>query len=171
MRRDSRALAWLLLAIWMAWVTALQSRLGESPAYRLPPPDLNLVFLVSMALCVRRADLLPLALVAALARVAFSLDPPQAVLFVTLGLGALGVGSRRALQLEGPVWRAALAAFGAVAAALWLGRARAARGIDAQDLDAVTALALAVSSGLAALVLGGALQRLPGLAPLVRSKR
>lgn len=171
MRRDNKVLAWLLLAIWMTWTTAVQSRLAESPAYRLPPPDLNLVFLVSMALVVRRADLLPLAFVAGSARLAFSLDPPQAVFFVTLALGAVGVGARRALQLEGPVWRAVLAGIGAVAAALWFARARAVRGIDAADLEPLAALALAVSSAVAALVLGGLLARLPGLAPLARSRR
>jgi len=161
----------LLLAIWMTWVTAIQSRLAESPAYRLPPPDLNLVFLVSMALVVRRKDLLPLALVAALARVAFSMDPPQALLFLTLAVGAVGVGSRRAMHLEGPLWRALLSGIGAVAAALWLDQVRRTRGIEVLPADALSALALAVSSALAALVLGGLLSRLPGLAALRRSRR
>jgi hypothetical protein len=164
-------LAWLLLAIWMTWLTAIQSRLGESPAYRLPPPDLNLVFLVSMALVVRRADLLPLAIIAALARIAFSLDPPQAVFFLTLSIGALGVGSRRAMHLEGPLWRAFLSGFGAVVAVLWFTEVRQARGIEVVEVDAAAALILAVSSALAALVLGGLLLRLPGLADLRRSER
>lgn len=171
MRSKSRTLAWLLLAIWMTWLTALQSRLGESPAYRLPPPDLNLVFLVSMALVVRRADLLPLAVIAALARIAFSLDPPQAVLFLTLGIGALGVGSRRAMHLEGPLWRAFLSGFGAVVAVLWFTQVRDLRGIEVVQVDAASAAILGVSSALAALVLGGLLLRLPGLAALQRSDR
>jgi hypothetical protein len=170
-RGKSRTLAWLLLAIWMTWLTAIQSRLGESPAYRLPPPDLNLVFLVSMALVVRRSDLLPLAVIAALARTAFSLDPPQAVLFLTLAVGALGVGSRRAMHLEGPLWRAFLSGFGAVVAVLWFSKVRDVRGMEVVDVDAVSALVLAVSSALAALVLGGLLLRLPGLAALRRSER
>jgi len=161
----------LLLAIWMTWVTAIQSRLAESPSYRFPPPDLNLVFLVSLALVVRRADLLPLALIAGLARTSFSLDPPQALLFLTLAIGTLAVASRRALHLEGPIWRALLSGFGAVFAALWLARVRSVRGVDALSTDVVAATVLAISSALSALVLGGLFLRLPGLKPLRRSKR
>ena len=166
-----RSLAWILALVWFVWLAGLQQGLAESERFARATPDLVTVLFVSLAGAVRRSDLALLALFAALARKTFSLDPPSAILAGSFALAALAWTLRAFVDIRSPLWRAALAAFGAAGIALWLEVVRAAR---ERAVDVAPDLGLAGhaawTSALAALALGGLLAFLPGLSPL-RSKR
>lgn len=167
----SRALAWLLVATWFALFCALQAAMAASPRFGLATPDLCVVLLVSLAGAVRRADLAWLALVAALARKSFSLDPPSAILALTLAIAGLAWLLRALFDLRNPLWRSGLAALCASGACVWLELVRSARDrAPAASAELAGLWPPAWTSALAALACGGLLAHLPGLAPL-RSKR
>ena len=163
----SRALAWLLAATWFALLCALQAEMAASPRFGAATPDLCIVLLVSLVGAVRRADLMLLALIAALARKGFSVDPPSALLALTLAIAGLAWVLRELVDLRNPLWRAGLAAFGAGAASVWLELVRATQDRAAGPPPELIGLWPAIgSSALAALACGGLFAHLPGLSPL-----
>lgn|GEM_PF-2953902 len=170
MKRPARLAAWAALVLWLAWVHALQERLGVQEVFALVPPDLGMVLFVALLGVMRKRDLFPLAVLAAITRKSFSIDPSLAILCGFLALAWVASLLRELVELESPPWRAALAAGGAAGLALWLEVVRYSRvGAALPPVD--TLLALAFTSGLAALALGGLATRLPGLSPLTRIPR
>lgn len=166
-----RTLAWMVALVWFVWLAGLQQEMAESERFARATPDLVTVLFVSLAGAVRRADLAWLALLAALARRSFSLDPPSAILAGCFALAALVWALRAFVDVRNPLWRAALAGLGAAGLAIWLELVRAARERGASlPPDFTLAGAAAWTSALAALALGGLFAFLPGLSPL-RSKR
>jgi len=164
-RRPARLAAWALLVLWFAWIHALQERLSVSEAFALATPDLGMVLFVGMLGAVKRDDVFLLAILAAIGRKSFSIDPSLAILCAFLGLAWLASLLRRMIELSSPLWRAGLTILGACGLALWLEVVRYARvGAALPQLESL--LPLAFTSGLAALALGGLATHLPGLSPL-----
>ncbi len=167
MRRTARnrLLAWGLLIVWFAWIHVLEERLLQSETLALATPDLAMVLFVGLLGAVDKRDVFPLAILAALARKSFSVDPGIAILSGFLALAWLAVLLRSMVELKSPLWRAALAAVGAMGLAFWLELVRFARtGGAPPQLEPL--LPLAFTSCLAALALGSFAIRLPGLTPL-----
>lgn len=164
-RSTSRFFAWVLLVVWFAWIHALQERMSVDETFALATPDLGMVFFVGLLGVVRKSDLFLVAVLAAIGRKSFSIDPSLAILCGFLGLAWLASLLREMVELSSPLWRGLLAAVGACGLHFWLEVVRFSRvGAGLPQLD--TLIALAFTSGLAALALGGFSIRLPGLTPL-----
>jgi len=109
----------------------------------------------------------------ALLRTAFSADPPLAILAGYLGFVGVCHFVRGALELDRPLVRAVIACLGAaLLARLWTAAQAnelASLGSPGVGAGLVSfAWTNALATGLAALLLGTALARLPGLRPLWR---
>ncbi len=167
MRVAPRTMAWLVAVVWFAWIHATQEWLGRNEVFGLATPDFGMVLFVGLLGAVKKNDIFPLALLAALSRKSFSVDPALAILSGFLALAWLALLLRQVVELRSPLWRGVLAAVGAMGLAFWLELARYARtGGSLPHLDPL--LPLAFTSGLGALAIGGFAIRLPGLTPLRR---
>lgn len=164
-----RTIAWATAVVWFAWTYAIQELFGRHEVFGLATPDLGMVLFVGLVGAVKKNDVFPLALFAAVARKSFSVDPGIAILSGFLALAWLAVLLRNLVELSNPLWRGALSALGAMGLAFWLELVRYARiGGSLPQLDPL--LPLAITSGLGALALGGFAIRLPGLSPLRRRR-
>jgi len=162
---QSRLVAWILVVVWFAWIHAVQERLTENDLFALATPDLGMVLFVALLGAVRKEDVFLLAVLAALGRKSFSVDPSLAILCAFLGFAWVASALRHLVELESPLWRGLLAATGAFGLSLWLEVVRYARvGEALPQLEGLVPLAF--TSGLTALAVGSALVRLPGLSPL-----
>ncbi|MCB9916143.1 MAG: hypothetical protein H6828_13530 [Planctomycetes bacterium] len=162
-----RNAAWLIAVVWFVWVHAAQELLGRHEVFGLATPDFGMVLFVGLLGAVKKNDVFPLALLAAVSRKGFSVDPGIAILGGFLALAWLAVLLRELVELTNPLWRAVLTAAGAMGLAFWLELVRYARtGGALPHLDPL--LPLAFTSALGALALGGFAIRLPGLTPLRR---
>ncbi len=165
MKSSSRLLAWFFLVLWFAWIHALQERLSVNETFALATPDLGMVFFVGLLGVVRKNDLFLVAILAAICRKSFSVEPGLAILCGFLALAWLASLLREMVELSSPLWRAVLAGLGALGLSLWLEVVQFTRvGVSLPPLDVL--IALAFTSGLAALAIGGFSIRLPGLTPL-----
>ena len=168
-------LAWVLLVVWCAWLLALQGLLasGASPGAPLGAwtPDLGVVMLLALGPTQRGARMgLAVAIVSG-ARIAFTGDPPLAILVGYTAVAGVASRLRETLEIDRAVPRALLAALLALAlSAYWMAAARIALGAGtAEALSAPRwAWASALGTGAAALVLAPLLVRLPGLSPFRR---
>ena len=166
--KGSVAVGWMLFAAWSVWLLALQGRLAAR-AWSAWLPDLGLALFLSLAPFLRRQDILPAALLAALARIALSIDAPLAILVGFVAAAVAVTGARGMVALEGLVVRSVLAALVAGLFVAWLAFAHALREPALAGLDPLlvavpwkSALATGVTAGL----FGPLLARLPGLTPL-----
>ena len=75
----SKFLPWLMLAIWSAWICALQGLLRDVHLVSAWIPDLWLVLVLALASRLERGDLPRVALVAAAGRLAVTIEPAAAV--------------------------------------------------------------------------------------------
>lgn len=164
-------LPWILLALWAAWLLALQGLLAQ----RLGAwtPDLGVVLLLALVPRLGPEQLPALALVLGLARCGVSVDPPAAILAGVLGIAALVGMARGVLQLESPAARSLFAALGALLLALWLEGVARVRLPESDVLPTLWLLSqwrLALATGACAPLLAPLLVRLPGLTPLRRRR-
>jgi hypothetical protein len=167
MNPRSRTLAFGLLLVWFAWASAIQAGMATSARFGAATPDLSIVVLVCVAGAVARRYVIPVAILCALARKGFTVDPASALLTGTLALGGLVWALRGFIDVQSPPWRAALAAIGAGGLAIWLELVRVARHSGAGSVPELHGLLVATAtSALAALALGGLLSQLPGSSPL-----
>jgi hypothetical protein len=181
----SPLLAWLFLALWAAWASALQGLAAGPEGLGRWVPDLALVLALSLAARLPGEDMVKVALAVALGRIAVSIQPPVALLAGFLGILLLARGLRSVLELGGPLQRTLLGALAALLLAGWLGLVHAERARDLAGQAVVPGAAAgslrplaaalgawpaALSTGLCALLLGPALARLPGLTPLRRRR-
>jgi hypothetical protein len=161
-------LPWILLAVWAAWLHALQGIWASASPWA---PDLGVVMLVVLSARMRTSDLFAMGLAVGLGRLAVSVDPPVAVLAGCLGWTAACRGLRTVLVIRGALARSLLAGAGAVALGAWLALARHVR-LESSLWDVQgTAWSGALATAIAALVAGPALAFLPGLSPLTRRKK
>jgi hypothetical protein len=157
---------WAALAAWCLALALAQSALAAPARLGAWAPELVLVVLVALSAEARARDVLPLALCAALARIACSVEPAAAVLAGMLALaGALHL-LRGVVELRDPLARAALALVAALALELWLALVQRARG--AEGALAALAWPAALATAACALACAPLVVRLPGLAPLRR---
>ncbi len=181
----SAVLPWILLAIWSAWIGALQGWLGSRAALAPWVPDAVLVLLLSLCARLDRKDLPKAALVVGLARSAVSIEPAASLLAGVLGVVLVVRVLSSVLEIGDPPARTVLAFLGALLLARWQALVLerdvlAAAGLAAPSLaetwrDAVGALgprawSRAAATALCALMLGPALAHLPGLTPLRRRR-
>jgi len=164
----ARLLAWGLFFLYALWATALSGLCATGPLGAFAP-DLGLVLLFAWAARLPGSRAPLAALCVALARSAFSADPPLALAasqLTALGLfSALGAG----LEVDRAVLRAVLCAAAAWLSALLLVGARAlALGAEAALVADHPLWPGALATGLACLVLAPLAARLAGLSPLAR---
>jgi hypothetical protein len=168
----ARAVAWVSLLVWAAWLFALQGLFASSRVAGSWVPDLGLLLLLALEGRLREGGRLPqrrllvAALVIALARAAFSSDPPLALAAGYLGVAGVLGALRQWVELDHPFARATLAGGAALAlGAFWILSAELPNEV-LRALPWEPALATAA----AAVVVLPALGRLPGLTPLARAR-
>jgi hypothetical protein len=167
--------AWACLVVWSAWLAALQGGLVSSRVFGAWVPDLGLVLLVGLAARIPRARARPLALAIAAVRVAFSTDPPLAILAGYLAAAEALVALRGIVEVDRLLPRALAAGLAALGlAAFWTlarGQELALRGLAApgSPLGPGAWASAAATATAAALCLPHA-RRLPGLSPLWRGR-
>ena len=169
MRRRERRIAWALFTLWCAWAYASTGFLGAVTPLGAWLPDLGLVLLLALGVHVAPGRLAWAALIVALARIAFSVDPPVAVLAGYLGFAGLQAVLRSFVNLEDPFARGALAGFAALLLDVWWSWVHAIRNpvlLDAPGTELAWRAALATAA--CALLFSELLLRLPGLRPLRR---
>lgn len=167
------ALATLLFFLYAIWATALQGILAAPRRLGEWTPDLGLLLLFAWAGRVSSGRAALAALLVALARAAFGADPALALLAGTLGALGLFALLRRGLEVDRALPRAALCGLCAWLSAGLLVTSRSlalASEVPAVTMDEVRLWPGALASALACLVLAPLCLRLPGLAPLGRSR-
>lgn len=168
--KRGRTLAWLMLAVWASWISAAQALCVAKTAIGPWTPDLGLLLLVACAGRLHARDVPFATLIVALGRLAYTVEPPAAVLAGFLAVSLACQLVRRMAELGNPAMRVALSGVGAFGLALWLGCVHALRtgGDPAGALTAALAPALAtgLTSALVGLFFLGSLVYLPGLTPL-----
>jgi len=169
-RRPS-LLAWALLALWSAWLHALQGQWAAASPWAA---DLGMVLLVVLAARMPAGDLVKGGLAVALGRIAVTIDPPAAVLVGLLVPMAVFGALRSVVVIRAGPARAVLAGLASALLAWWLAHVHLVRAGGspaglAASLDP-GAWRTALSTALVALVLGPLFALLPGLALVTRRR-
>jgi len=169
--RKAPLLSWLMLAVWASWLCAVHSLCVSRFGLVKWMPDLGLVFLVSCAARFEARQASAVALIVGLARVAYTIEPPSAVLagFLMVGMGLRMAAS--VVEVSGTVLRGLYAALAVCLFSAWMTLVAVARGaLPVEELSErlLGALPAAASSGLATLLLAPLFAVLPGLTPLRR---
>lgn len=171
--KGTRVLAWALFTVWAAWLFALHGWLAGESALARWIPDLGLVLTLSVIARLEARNAPICAVLAALARASFGIEPPVVVLAGFFGVAALALTARSVVELSAPVWRGVVSGLLVLAFDAWLSFAHHVRLQEtASDLPvrAFAAWPAASTSALLALAAGSGLAYLPGLTPL-RSRR
>lgn len=181
----ARGIGLVLFAIWAVWLVAVQALATGTRGLGPYVPDLGLVLALSLVARGRPEDVAPLALLFALARASFAVDPPFAILAGAAGVLVLARAMRSVVETHGPLLRTLVAGACALLFDAWLIAVHHVRhealwspggtgGIGGTGGSVAEALLAAwpaaASTALAALVLGPTLARLPGLTPLRRGR-
>ncbi len=178
-------LAWLALTLWAAWLSALQGVCGHGGLFGVAPPDLSVILCLALVSRVNASARDGVWIACALGRCAVSSDPPLAVLagFALIVLPVRWFGP--VIDLKAPLARGVLAFLACLALEAWLGcvmttRAMGQAGIEhfplARAWQQSSAwlgpgwLLRALSTGVAAALLGRAFSHLFGLKPLHRRR-
>jgi len=165
-----RVLAWVLFALWTAWIVAFQGLVAAHAGGFTP--ELGIAWYFAVAGRLRARETLLLALFVGGVRSAFSSDPTLALLVGYGALAFLADLARRSFDVDGTILRAAFAFAGALAVSGFWTLARAVALPSGEAASAFhLALAFALSTAGATLFLPPLLTRLPGLAPLWSSRR
>lgn len=181
----ARGIGLTLFTVWTVWLVAVQTFAASAalPVSGLATyvPDLALVLALSLVARGHPRDVPVLAMLWALARASFAVDPPFAIFAGTAGVLVLGRAMRSVVETHGALPRAFVAGLCALVFDGWLiavhhvrhetlwaeGGSSPLAGLPETLLAAWPA---AASTALGALVLGPALSRLPGLTPLRRGR-
>ncbi len=172
-------ISWLMLAVWASWLTALQGVAVSKTMLGAWVPDVGVLLIVACAGSFQARDVSRAALVVALARIAYSVKPPVAVLAGFLGVSIVARGVLSFAEIGRPLVRTALSGALALALSDWFVLVHAARyGAELGDTAAWKAALMALpgllpgalASAGCALLLGPAFALLPGLTPLRRPR-
>ena len=161
--------AWLALVLWAVWLYGLQGLLGEHLVDAAWAPDLGLVCLVAWAARTTRVRARIGASLFAAVRAALGEDPLVACLAGLWLVIELEASLRKLFDLEALLGRVSMTVGAAFALALWLAfvaHVRADLPVVADPGAVDFAWRSAVSTGVAAALLGGILRVLPGLRSL-----
>jgi hypothetical protein len=163
--RGGRTISWVLFVGWCAWLIALQGVLGATPSIGFWAPDLGLLLLFALDGRVSPREARRAAILVALTRIAFSTDPPLAILAGYLGAVWFFGALRRIVEVDRPLPRALFAGIVApVLAAFWILSRRLALSSEAALFPAAEIFWKgALSTALLALLVLPLLARLPGL--------
>ena len=167
--RRSRAVSWGMLAVWGSWLTALQAAAVSGTALGSATPDLSLVLLLGCSTRLHRRDVVPAALVVALGRIAYSVDPPAAVLAAYLSVAVAVRSARRVADVDRPAFRVLLGGLLALAVSAWLTLVHDLRSGSGTATAVAPLLPGAVATAVACVAAGGFVM-LPGLTPLRRRR-
>ncbi|MFT5051307.1 MAG: hypothetical protein ACI8QZ_002718 [Chlamydiales bacterium] len=170
----ARLTPWVMLIIWSSWAAAAQGLLAQPDRMALWVPDLSLLLLLACAARFDSGDVPKAALVIALGRVAFSVEPPAALLVAFLATSVLVLGVRSVAQVNGAFVRVSLAVVCSWSLGAWLVFVHVVR-VQRMGGDAPLSLAFALdlwrgalTTGVAAVLVGPTLAYLPGLTNLRR---
>lgn len=161
-RRRSRV-AWVLLVVYATWLAAAAGLFAARSPLAAWVPDTGLVLFFALGARVAPGRLVGLALIAALARSAFGLDPPEAVLAGYLAVAAAYGVLREFMQLDGRGSRSLFAALSVLALSAWWGLVAEVRMPGTVPAGALFAWRPALSTALFVLAGAGAVGALPGL--------
>jgi len=169
---NARLVGWLMLAVWAGWIAAAQGLLAAQPVFARLVPDALLCLFLACAARFESADLPKVALLCGMARVAYSIEPPAAILagFLAAAFGVRAVAS--VADLDGASVRTVLAGIVGYGLSAWLFVVHEAREGATGELgpELLAQLPGALATAALAFLAGPALARLPGLTPLRRRR-
>ena len=168
-RRRSR-LAWVLLVVYATWLAAAAGLFAARSPLAAWVPDTGLVLVFALGAHAPVGRLVGLAAIAALARAAFGLDPPEAVLAGYLAVAAVYGVLREFVQLDGRGSRALLAAVCALGLSAWWGLVAEVRMPGTLPPGALWAWRPALTTALSVLAGAGVVSGLPGLRAFARAE-
>lgn len=171
MNRPS-AFHWLLLCVWGTWACAFSGYLAQFGWLGSAAPDFGIVLMVALAARTTPHEIAWVAVCLGVARAAVSVDPPAALLASSLIAGAVLRAARSMVPIESPPLTAGLAFALTLVQALWLQFVQLQRAASAGADEAGWDLPIgaALTTALAAVVIGGLCLRLPGLSRLAGRK-
>jgi hypothetical protein len=168
----ARVLSWFMLAVWASWITAAQGVLASPAHLGAWCPDLGLLLLISCVSRFHAADVPKATAVLAIARIAYSVEPPAAIFAGFIAVAFLVRDLRGVAELGQIAIRIVVAGLLSWGFSAWLVLVHAARNTLATASSASPGtLAFeswrgAVATAFMALFLGAGLELLPGLSPL-----
>ncbi len=178
--RTPRWISWGMLALWAALILTVQLVLvyrvypGTAAAF-LWMPDLTIAFAVALAVRIPRTEILPVVCVMAIVRIAFSTDPPVAILAAFLAVSLLIAGLRSGIDVGGLLPRTFLAFVCSLGMSVWgrvvlHARNRNLVGSDMAEDSLVQFMNAALPAAFVTCAVVGMfgvlMARLPGLSPL-----
>ena len=182
--KTSRWLAWVLATVWSVWLSAAHGAFAAQLQRPEWVPDFAMVLFVIVAARIATDDLPKLAIAAAFARCAVSVDAPTAIFAGVFGAAVVARGARAVVDVSGAPTRTMLALVVTWGLHTWLDVVHQVRGAaqsahlaattpDALELAGavVRAWPTALSSALATLLLAPLLARLPGLSTLTQDRQ
>ncbi len=183
--RSSHWVSWGMLALWSALILSIQLVF----VYRVQPgsaaqyiwmPDLTIALAVALAVRVPRKEILPVVLVMAIVRIAFSTDPPVAIMAAFLAVSLLVTGLRKGIDVCGLLPRTLIAFICTLGMSVWgrvvldvRNRGLGGSSLGGESLSQFLSAALPAALVTCAIVgmFGVLLARLPGLSPLYQRPR
>lgn len=170
-----RLLAWVMLAIWASWIAAFQGLLAAHSALSGWVPDFGLVLALACAATFDKRDTALATLIVACGRIAYSIEPPAAVLAGFLFAGLVVRAVATVAEVEGALVRTILAALAVFSFAVWLQLVHQVRDGASEELLQILPKAAQVwpmvcTSAGCALLMQRTLVCLPGLSPLRRPR-
>ncbi len=169
----TRWVSWLMLGVWSSWIIAFQGILVAQTSFSAWLPDAGLVLLIACAGRFQKQDVPRAALLLALARVAYSIEPPVAIFAAFLVTAIFVHAIRSALEVNGAILRTVIGGLAGWLFPAWLLIVQQARdgGESLELLPRILGLwRMAFSTAVFALAFGPILGHLPGLTPL-RTRR
>ncbi|HED66204.1 MAG TPA: hypothetical protein ENJ09_11690 [Planctomycetes bacterium] len=173
----SRAASWFLLVVWSAWLFALQGLVASTPELADWTPELGVVLLLALDPRLDRSDALLALLIVSAGAIAFSSDPPLAIL---AGYGAVvfvARSLRSIVEIDQPIARALLAGVSAAVLVSYFDLSRSALlaseglGPVAGGIGGARVFHAALGTALVTLVAAPLVLRLPGMGPLRGGRR
>ena len=163
---SDRLIAWAMLCVWASWLAGVQAICATNLGPWVP----DAVTILFLALCAEldSRDVPKVCLVLAVCRLAFTVEPAEAVLCGILVLGAFALGVRSVAEAGGAFVRTLWGGTAVFGFGAWLLFCHATRSDFGAELDLGWARVVptALSSAVLALLLGPLFVRLPGLSPL-----
>ena len=169
----SRGVGWATLVVWSAWMLGMQGLFAASKSAGAWTPDLGVVLLLAIDPKLDRTEARLAAVIVAASRIAYSSDPPLAILVGYLGVVGLSHGLRTILEVDHVLPRTLLAGLCTLLLSFYWTVARDG-GYDpsaAHELAASWMWSTAFTTALTTLLFSAFVVRLPGLSPLLKRRR